>query len=168
MQSTVQFFQGTGKVGDLYIDNPRIVNPINVDSEGGNNVIGYAYTYSDEGTCQVGGSGAFAGILIASDSYELTGSDGDPLSPSLVLANNKSGEFLVSGCPFVNLETSTTIGDSIIYEVATGKLSAIAPDAALPSGYLPAYARSAYFNTSGAGLAVISVNYTPPVNVPAV
>lgn len=133
-QSTVNIFNALGIVGDLAFDGPIRAGSYNLNSSGTPNVIGYAYTVTNginpepsgaagnAGTAQVGGTGAFAGILINPKEYPLRGVTGAPLGASIVLPDFAIGDLLIMGEVFVNIPGPASVGDAIAYSQATGAL----------------------------------------------
>jgi hypothetical protein len=164
-QSTVNFNQAMGVVGEIFDDGPRRSQPYILNSaDASYNVFGRAFSISSEGIAQAGnpgGTSVFAGILVNPKSSPLFGASGSPLSPSLALPNNNPGELLFEGAVVVSLPSSANIGDWVYYDNTTGILGTVAPSGSLPSGKSWAYAVVDRFTVSGAGLAVIRLLDTP-------
>lgn len=139
-QNTVNIEMGFGVVGDVHLDSPRRTESLVVNSEGAQqNLVGRAYT-KDASTniAKVGGEVAsgrvFAGILVNSNAYAATGLAGDPLAPSLALADNAQGDFLTMGDVVVQVSTACKVGDLVAYDTTTGALSTVAVGGTAESG----------------------------------
>lgn len=139
-QSTVNINLGFGIPGELIVDGPQRVQPLNLDGVGGyigtvftmNNVTGVA----SEGGVITPGSTVFAGILVNPKVYASYGAvGGNPLDPTLFLGPYSEGEFLTMGTIVVNLASSANIGDIVIYNETTGVMSAIEPGTSPSAGY---------------------------------
>ncbi len=132
-QNTVRADMVAGVPGELRTSGPQRVAPWILCSEKPN-VIGYAYTFVSEGVAQVGGTGQFVGILVNPKGYVSYGTSEGPLAPTLELPNESIGELLTMGEIYVNLIPPADIGYVVIYDTATGALSAIAADKEMPEG----------------------------------
>lgn len=107
----------SGIPGEIAFDGPTralaaLINSTTVTD----NVFGRAFTYADKSveTVQVGGTGTFAGIMIAPKSHAI---DFD------YALNGTSGEFLFMGEVYVQLSTTGgVIGDLVWYDNTTGAL----------------------------------------------
>lgn len=165
-QSTVNFDQGFGIPGEIRLDSPHRANPLTVNSgDPANNVYGRAFSYVSEGVAEAGGTGVFAGFLVAPKTAASRGTAaGGTLAPTLVLANQEQGEFLVEGDIVVDMSTSFNIGDKVIFAEATGILSAIAPAAAIPAGSRAANAEVIRYEGAAPGLCLIHVDKVPPIS----
>lgn len=153
-QSTVYINQAIGVPGDIYSNQPLSVSTATLDSDvAANNVFGRAFTINDEAnqptSVQAGqpGTRAWAGILVNPKEYASFGVAGNPLAASLVLPNGAIGQFCTQGQVIVQLEISppetagvANVGDLVIFENATGKLSSIPAGTALPVGFSYAFA----------------------------
>jgi hypothetical protein len=163
-QSTVNFNQALGVVGEVFDDGPRRAQSYILNSaDASYNVFGRAFSITAEGIAQAGNPGGsnvapFAGILVNPKASPLIGSG---LTPSLTLPNNYQGELLFEGSVVVTLPGAAAIGDWVVYDNTTGILSTVAPNAALPAGKSWAYGIVSRFTVSGAGLAVIRLLQTP-------
>ena len=162
-QSTVFIDQGFGVPGEVFQDVPWIVLPWTLNSSGTPNVVGStAYTITSQGFVQAGNGGTlgFGGILCSPKDYALYGTTGQPLSPSLVLADYTQAALLTQGMMIVQLATVTSpanIGDYVIYDDTTGALSSIPPGPACPAGFSFANAVVSQLTATVPGLAVIQV-----------
>jgi hypothetical protein len=132
----------------------------------------YVITYGSALTTPATGSityagvaNPFAGILVNPKGSASFGGTGGPLSPTLTLLDNQLGEIASMGTFFVSLPAACNIGDVVIYNLATGALATIARGAGLTSGYGYANAYVDYFNLSGAGIGVITLNSITPAVV---
>lgn len=164
-QSTVNFRQSWGVVGELMFDGPVRCQPAVLDTTDPDttpNYIGYAYTFTEEGKVEVGGTGAFAGILVNPKVYANSGTAaGGTLAASMELPNNVIAEFLNMGSILVDLsDGAASIGDQVVYNTTTGALAAVAPGDYLPSGYAPAYGVVSRYDAGSNGLAVVDFTYS--------
>lgn len=128
-QSTVQYDQGFGVVGELFLDGPLRAQPAILDSaDAANNVIGRYFTLDADGHAQAGGVGPIAGILANPKVYANLGTlNGGALAPSLVLPNNIVAEFVHMGQIIVALPAAANIGDLVTYNTTNGLIGSIAP-----------------------------------------
>lgn len=139
-QSAVNFYEAFGVVGDMILDGPVRSGPLTVNSSGTPNLVGNAFTLtntgaiagnnsnqSNAGTCKVGGTGLFAGILVNSKAYSTNGGSGGPLTPTLAIPDNSIGEFMGMGQVVANLPGGASVGDLVTYDPATGNLNSIPP-----------------------------------------
>ncbi|UUM20940.1 hypothetical protein [Mycoavidus sp. SF9855] len=161
-QNTVRADMGAGIPGELSTSGPQRVAPWILRSENPN-VIGYAYTFLMDGVAQVGGKGKFAGILVHPKRYASYGTPEGPLAPTLELPNESVGELLTMGEIFVSLSPPTEVGYVVMYDMATGALSAIAADkeasegkAIVPNAVVSRYGSTAY-KPSDSELTVITL-----------
>lgn len=141
-QQTVNINTALGIVGELAFDGPKRVTPYILNSSGTPNLVGNAFTVTNNanpdpvqnagvaGTAQVGGTGPFGGILIDPKLYASFGTTaGGPLAPTLVLPDNSIGYLCNMGYVFVNLPGPANVGDLVTYDPLTGNLNSIAPNA---------------------------------------
>jgi hypothetical protein len=165
-QSTVSINQGFGVPGELFTDAPYIAQPFTINSgSAANNIIGAtACTITSQGFCQAGSGGTlgFAGILVDPKAIALFGAGGIPLNPTLTVPNFAVVECLTMGSIIVTLPAAANIGDYVVYDNTTGRLSTITPSTPLAVGTTFANAIVSYFTQgiAGSALAVISVNPT--------
>lgn len=155
-QSSVNTAQGYSVPGDIAFNGPtRAATYTLVSASAAYNIVGAtAFTVTSEGVAAAGGTGVFAGILIAPKSYASYGTTGDTLAPSMLVPNNAPAELLTMGQIVVYLPGAAAIGDPIKYNTTTGALGTGAPgagEAAVPN------AKVTNFTVSGAGLAVITL-----------
>ncbi len=132
-QTTVRDNITFGVPGELFSDGPVRAEPWTLISTKPN-VIGYAYTYANEGMAQVGGKGPFLGILVHPKHYASYGTLDGTLAPTMELANGSIGELLTMGAIIVNLSPPADAGDTVIYDTTTGALSAISAGSEIPKG----------------------------------
>lgn len=163
MQSTVNFAQGFGVIGEFADDSPRRVRPaVLVSSDAANNVIGRVVTYTNlgsaDGTAQAvveaGGTGAFAGILINPKAYATSGTTAGTLQPTLALPNNTTIEFASMGSLIVTLPAAADETSALYYVNATGVIgvgTATTGQTQIPNVKVVRYENAA------AGLAVIQL-----------
>ena len=162
-QSTVEFVQGAGVVGEFYDNSPNRAEPFILQSmDPANNIFGRVFTVVSEGVAQAGGVGVFGGFLVnpkGSTSYGTLA--GGTLAPTLTLPNNAIGEILNMGSIFVSLPGAANIGDLVIYDVLTGALSTVIPAGPIPVGFAFAHAVVDRFTVTAPGLAVITATDVP-------
>lgn len=152
-QTSVTVNQGFGVVGELFSDSPKRVKSYRLDSVA--NTIGYAYSVVSEGLAMVGGTGAFAGILVNPKSYATSGTSADgSLAPTLILPRYTQGELVTMGEVVVYLDTAAAIGDGVFYTDATGALSA---GIASTGQTQIVGAKVSRYTLAGAGLATIEL-----------
>ena len=173
-QSAVNYFQGAGIPGEIYLDTPRRSQSYILDSaSAAYNVFGSAFSITSQGTVQAGNpspsTAVYAGILVnpkASASYGTSG--GGPLAATLTLANYAQGEIASMGTfwAYNNNSTGTAnIGDVVVYDIVTGALTSVAPGVSLPSGKLYANAYVDVFTATTPGLMAITLNPVTPAVV---
>lgn len=137
-QQVVNQTQAFGVVGEVFNNGPIRSAPATiVSSDPLQNIVGRAFTLTtgaiaapqptDASIVQAGGTGTFAGILVAPKTYASSGANGDPLAPTLQLANQTIGEFLTMGEILVNIPNPANIGDFVTYNTLTGSLDTVAP-----------------------------------------
>lgn len=162
LQSTIRIDQASGIVGDEIFSGPRRAEPgvLNTGTAA-NNVIGRAFTRVSGSDINVaaGGTGVFGGILVNSKEYATSGPSTGALDATLALPNGTPVSLLISGYVVVSLAGAANVGDDVHFVQATGALLAATPGATPSAGNsaIP-NAQVAYFNTTGAGLAVIRLN----------
>jgi len=175
-QTTVASNIGFGVVGEGYLDGPTRAQPAKLDSaDPANNVVGRAFTVSDDGTASfetsadpkpitvaAGGTGVFAGILGNPKNYVLYGTTaGGTLASSLTLPDQTIvALFLEHPGLIVTLAAGCAVGDWVYWTNATGVLTTAAPglaNAPANSTRVPG-GRVERFESAAAGLAVISFN----------
>lgn len=133
-QSTVNFRYTTGFVGEAQADVPTKARPWRLSAQTAvPNTVGKAFTYSADAvpvqgnqgsmTATVGGTGAFAGILIHPKHYALYGTAaGGPLAPTLDLPPSSEVELLTMGNVIVLLPAAAAYGDLVWFDQATGSI----------------------------------------------
>ena len=109
-----------GVVGEIQNSTPSVVYPFIADSASGN-VVGYAFTQTEEGKAVVGGTGIFVGILCNPKAY--VNFNGD-LSANNEIKQGTLGEFLTKGAILLDLNGTASIADGIFFVNATGALGA--------------------------------------------
>jgi hypothetical protein len=169
-QSTVFLQMAFGVQGEVYSDSPWTAQPYTINS-GGNpqyNIIGAtACTVVSQQVCTPGGTGAFAGFLIAAKNNVSFGTQaGGPLAPTMTLADQQPCQCLTMGIINVLLPAACNIGDYVLFNTTTGALSTVPPGTTLPGGTAFAQAIVSNFtpNAVGSQIATITVNptYTNP------
>lgn len=160
VQTTVRSDQTWGIVGDIAFGGPYRAEPgILASGSAANNVIGRAFTRvaANDNTVAAGGAAlTFGGILINSKEYATSGTASGALETTLALPNGTPVSLLLMGYVWVTLSGDAAVGDDVCYVDATGVLFAVDAGAAAGTNNtkIPG-AKIAYFNTSGAGLAVV-------------
>lgn len=137
-QQTVNIFTALGIPGDVSFDGPMRAKMYNLYSNGTPNIVGYAYTVSNnanpnpagaspnQGNATVGGTGVFAGILVNPKAYASFGSTTyGPLGPTLTLPDYSEGELADMGEFWAVLPGPANVGDLVCYNTTTGALSSI-------------------------------------------
>lgn len=141
IQSTVNIYNALGVPGDVAFSGPFRAQALNVNSSGAEpNTIGFAYTMTNgggnpdpsgaapnAGSCQVGGTGVFAGILVNSKEYAAFGTSSSPLAPTFSLPDNSIGEFAFMGEIYIEIPGPANIGDFVYFDQTTGALGSVAP-----------------------------------------
>ncbi len=157
-QSTVNYKQGFGVVGEIYRSGPFRGQSLILDSaDAANNVIGRAFTVKSEGRAQAGGDGGvFAGILANPKVYPLQGTAvGGSLAPSLTLPNEAQAEFITVGEVIVYFENAFTAGQGVFYDDDTGKIyagTASTHQTQISGAYV------SHYTSDDAGLGVVTLN----------
>lgn len=160
LQSTVNITLGFGVVGELIVDGPQRVEPLNLDTNGG--TIGNYFTKSNSTNVATQGgtiaSGVVAaGFLVNPKVYASFGGV-NPLDPTLVLPGFAQGEFLTMGTIVVNMTTAANIGDLVEYNTTTGVLGAVAPGGSATTGFALIPNCTVWrYPTSAAGLTAIRI-----------
>lgn len=138
-QSSVNYYNAPGVVGDFAFSGPTRAVPYNLYSSGTANKIGNAFTISsggnpdsstsspNAGTATVGGTGVFAGILVNSKEYSNIGTSAGALTPNQTLPDYSIGSLLIMGEVWVNIDNQPNVGDLVTYDPADGSISSIPP-----------------------------------------
>lgn len=151
-QTLVRDRQAFGVPGEFYDTSPRRAASYVLDGDG---VIARAFTHSaEEGKIVMGGTGPFAGILMSPKSYVRPGTDS---SGTLAVASGTQVEAADKGRIIVTLGTAAQIGHFVVYDPATGELSAVADASTLGGKALVPGAKIALFTVEAGGLAVIEM-----------
>jgi hypothetical protein len=160
LQTNVNVKQAVGVIGDFYDDSPRRAMAKNLNASAGGVLptIGNAFTYeadiTDPTQVVLGGTGAFAGILV--NGKELVRSNG--LEAGLTVADNSLGTVCTRGQVWVKVASAVKVGYLACYSNSTGAISGVASGSA-PSGYtLIPNAKFVAVNAEADGLAVIELN----------
>jgi hypothetical protein len=131
-QSEVHFGFITGFEGEVIRSGPTRVQSFRLSAQPViPNKIGLAYTYfssgsssdrppggqSDKYSATVGGTGAFAGILVNPNNYALYGTTdgGGPLAPSYVLPPYSMAQLLSMGFVVCSFTTAVNYGDPVYF-----------------------------------------------------
>lgn len=163
-QSTINYAQAFGVVGELIKDGPQRATSRVLNSSGTAQTIGYGFTVNAAtGVAQVGGTiGAgriFGGILVHPKEYASYGTAaGGPLAPTLVLPDNAQGELLEMGQIVVYSTTACNEGDQVCYHQTTGAISTVAPGASAGAG--TAIVPNAFVQTPTAAAGLIQIKIT--------
>lgn len=160
-QSTIEFFSGSGIPGELYTSAPVIAEAFTIvtTDHPEYNVFGRAFSQTDQNIASAGqpvGS-VYKGIMFGPKNNISLGIVGAPLSPTLTIPNETIAEIASEGTLFVELPDTASIGDVVIFDIATGELATQAPGTALPSGFANANATVVRFDVLEEGLAVIQL-----------
>lgn len=168
-QSTVNFERALGVPGELFVDGPNRTQPglLNSASAAYNIIGATAFTItaaaSDQDpnlpmTVAAGGTGIFAGILVAPKTYASYGTTADgPLAPTMTLPNNLNAEFMLMGEPIVTLPGAANVGDRVFYDNTTGALGTQAPSSTFTGVVATNTLTVSAFTAGGAPLAVGTV-----------
>lgn len=166
-QSAVGFTYTQGFVGQIITEVPHVITSWRLDGQSAlPNNFGYAYTYSsdtvnpapahgsanNENIAVVGGTAAFAGILVNPQEFALSGTAaGGTLAPTLALAPYERAQLLTKGQCVVPFTTAVTYGAAIGFDPDTGAIVlASTPDATALNGRV-------LTTTTGAGPALIEL-----------
>lgn len=145
--NTARTYLLSGIPGNISHDGPTRAASAVIDSATEtNNVFGRAFTYK-AGTddVEVGGTGAFAGILINPKAYAI----------DVEYARNATvGEFLTMGEVYVQLGNDGNIGDPVSFNATTGVISAGETGTVIPGAHIARHEPSA----ETPRLAVIALN----------
>lgn len=138
-QSQVNINMAAGIAGEFAADGAHRVQAYTLDSTAVNspNTFGYAFTQLADGVATVGGTGAFAGILINPKSKANYGASSGTLAPSLNAQNLSIGELCSKtlGALWVMLPAAAAVGDLVCFSKTTGELSTVAAGTATaPTG----------------------------------
>jgi hypothetical protein len=159
IQSVVYAKQCAGIEGDFFDDSPRRVLAKNLNASAGGTLptIGNAFTYTaapaDPSQVSMGGSGAFAGILV--NGKELVRSNG--LTAGLTVSDGTIGSICSMGRVWVKVDAAVNVGYLACYNTTTGSISGIASGSA-PSGYtLIPNAKFVAVNAGAGELAVLEL-----------
>lgn len=160
-QSTVNIQYGYGIIGELIANVPHRADSLTLDANGG--TVGNFFTKSNTtGVATQGGTIAAgvvaAGFLVNPKVYATVGDTNGTLDPTLTLAGNMQGEFLVEGDIVVNVTGAANIGDQVQYNLTTGVLSTVAPGAVATTGNALIAGAVVKTPTAAAGLVAIHVN----------
>jgi hypothetical protein len=136
-QSAVGFTYTQGFVGQIITEVPHVVTSWRLNGQSAlPNAFGYAYTYSsdtvnqapahgsanNENIAVVGGTAAFAGILVNPQEFALSGTSAGTLAPTLVLAPYERAQLLSKGQCVVPFSTAVTFGAAIGFDPDTGEV----------------------------------------------
>lgn len=153
-QSTVARTFTLGRVGEVMYDGPSRVKTWTLNNQTAlANRVGYAFTRIGDGVAVVGGTGAFAGILVSPKELTSYGTAaGGPLAQSLDVPANSNVELMDMGIVVVDVPVATAYGDPVFYVQADGSLhnATAAGRTQIPN------ARFVH-ETSAAGLSVIQL-----------
>lgn len=142
-QSTVNYDFGFGIPGEIVRDGPLRSHPGYINStNAANNVFGRAFTQpAAGGAVTAGGTGVFFGLLANPKQHASFGGTSGPLSPSFVLPNNVTADFVYMGLIVAQLTTAAQIGQQVQFSNTDGSLSIPATPGTPDSGHtmIPAY-----------------------------
>jgi hypothetical protein len=159
VQNTVNFQQGLGKVGDIYDHSPTRVKTYNLVAGAGlTNAIGKAYTVdtTKDVTANLGGTAAFAGILINSNEHALySGLNAN----QNVLTPQGGGALCSFGRVCISVPEAVTVGMWASYENANGTIHAIAANSVPAAGQtLIPGAVFQFFNAAANAVSVLELS----------
>lgn len=128
-QTDVRPNMAAGVPGELATNYAHKAQTYTINSaDAANNIIGsVCCTISDELVCEVGAGGAygFAGFLVNPKGQALHSMASQPFEASMTVPNGVIVECLTQGVIFVMLEGPANIGDSVVFDNVTGRISAI-------------------------------------------
>ena len=99
----------------------------------------------------------FAGIMVCPKEAQSAGTTADgTLAPTLNIADNSQADFCIMGDIVAQIGASCNIGDTLVYNVLTGAISAIAPGGTVPDTHalVPNGVIYGYPITESSGLSV--------------
>jgi hypothetical protein len=125
-QSTVNYQFSAGNLGEIIQSGPTRAQSFRLNSQTTNpNIIGLAYTYAADATpqggnpgsmvCQVGGTGAFAGILVMPKDYALYGTTGNTLGATITMPANSQVQLMTMGIIVCQFTTAVSYGDPVYF-----------------------------------------------------
>ncbi len=117
--------QTTGLPGEVAREGPLRSAPWNLDSSGQANVIGFAYHKASDRVAEVGGTGAFVGILARPKEYASQGTTVGSLAAANFLPDDAVGNLITMGILFIQLDGSGaagTVGSALYSTDATGSI----------------------------------------------
>lgn len=154
--NTARTYLLSGIPGSISHDGPtRAASAIIDSADEAENIFGRAFTYK-AGTddVEVGGTGAFAGILINPKAYAI----------DVTFARNATvGEFLTMGEVYVELGNDGNIGDPVSFDPATGIVSSGEAGTVIPGAHIARHEPS----VETPRLAVIALNGLVVLPTPA-
>lgn len=160
IQSSVNVKQCPGIQGDFFGDSPRraLAKNLNATAGGALPTIGNAFTFAaaatDPSQVVMGGTGAFAGILV--NGKELVRGAG--LADGLTVADNTIGTICSMGRIWVKVEDAVQVGYLACYNNTTGAITGIASGSAATGYTLIPNAKFVAVNAAADGLAVIELS----------
>lgn len=122
LQTQVYQYQSRGIPGEFADSSPRRVAPyiVNATAEA-MPIVGYAFTQgTNDNDANVGGTGAFLGVLVEPKQY----ANYMNLEPTLTLKNGSIGEICSFGHIFVKSTTAVKPNYVAAFDPATGAISA--------------------------------------------
>lgn len=124
VQKSVNQYQVLGVPGEFADDSPSRVAPYScLDNEGVQPAVGCVFTQgTKDNEAQVGGSGAFLGVLVEPKQYANFNGD---LTATLTVNPGTNGQICSMGHIFVKSASAFKPGYLAEYEPATGVISAI-------------------------------------------
>jgi hypothetical protein len=170
-QSVINISSAAGVQGDQYDNSPVVSSPYTiVSSNEALNLVGATFCTVDSGvstfaagTCQAGGTGINAGLLISPNNYVSYGVGNQPLAPTMQVKNYSAIACATMGRFYAYLQAACNYGDWIAYKQLDGTIYCLAPNSTLPTGYAWANA-IAIIAISEAGLGAIQLS--PGLGVP--
>lgn len=118
IQTTVNNDLAFGIPGEIQDTTPPVIDTYIADSASGN-IVGYAFTQTEEGKAVAGGAGVFVGILSNPKAYANFSAD---LEGNVEVRQGTIGEFLTKGRLLLNVGGAGAIGAGVYFVQATGVL----------------------------------------------
>lgn len=165
-QSTVNFDNAYGLVGELVVDGPIRAEPGILRSvDAANNVFGRVFSEAAAapGIWRAGntdGAGVRFAILFNPKEFVSYGTaSAGPLAPTITLANETTAAFLTMGEVWAASLNAAAVGNEVIFATATGIISTQAP-AATPGAGLARLATAVVGRNPGAAGGVFPLRIT--------
>jgi len=119
MQTQINSQLANGVVGEFYDDSPKKVDTYIMGSASRINVVGAAFTVTSQGVANVGGAGAFAGLLVNPKQYANYEVD---LGATNVAHLGSQASLSKMGRIWADVQGVANVGDTIFFDDTTGIL----------------------------------------------